>query len=176
MAQVYRIDSNGFYIEPVMLKDGDKCPSDCRTDAPPAGLNKIKRNAANNGWMEGLSSDQILSSLKTAKIAQLTDSETQTNGTFQSSALGSAHTYLSTNDAMAKFNAEYAFVNSAAYDGSPILWFTLEAGGVIHTKDQFNQVWLGGRNIIAANFAKWDSLVKQVQAAKIAGEVNAIVW
>lgn len=117
-----------------------------------------------------------LQDLQTAKIAQLTDFETKANESFQSSALGTPHTYLSNSDAMGKFNAEYSFVNSAAYDGLPILWFTLEEGGVVHTKDEFNQVWLDGRNFIAANFSKWDSLVKQVKACTTVDEVNAIAW
>jgi hypothetical protein len=117
-----------------------------------------------------------LGDVKNQKITELTNAEQQASSTFQSSALGSVHTYLSDEKAMAKFNADYAYVNSAEYDGQPILWFTLEEGGVKHTKEQFNQVWTDGRNFIAANFAKWDSLVKQVKACTTVDEVNAIKW
>jgi hypothetical protein len=117
-----------------------------------------------------------LEDVQNAKIAQLTEFEQQASATFQSSALGSVHTYLSDEKAMGKFNAEYTFVNSAEYDGLPILWYTIEEGGVVHTKEQFNQVWLDGRNYIAANFNKWDSLVKQVKACTSVEQVNAIKW
>jgi hypothetical protein len=29
MKQVFKIDSNGFYVEPVILQDNDKTPTDC---------------------------------------------------------------------------------------------------------------------------------------------------
>lgn len=119
---------------------------------------------------------KTLDELKQEKIAQLTESEKNASATFTSSALGSVHTYLSDEVAMAKFNAEYTYVNGTDYDGQPILWYTLEEGGVEHTKDQFNQVWLEGRNYIANNFKKWDSLVKQVKACTSIDEVRAIVW
>lgn len=117
-----------------------------------------------------------LDDIKNAKIAQLTDFNNQSSLTFTSYALGSVHTYLADDGAMGKFNAKYAFVNNVIYDNSPINWYTIEEGGVIHTKDQFNQVWLDGQNYINVNFNKWDSLVKQVKACTTVEQVNAIVW
>lgn len=117
-----------------------------------------------------------LDDVKNQKIAELTNTNNNANATFTSSALGTVHTYLSDDSAMGKFNAQYTFVNSAIYDNSPINWYTIEEGGVIHTKDQFNQLWLDGRNYISANFNKWDSLVKQVKACTTVEQVNAIVW
>lgn len=117
-----------------------------------------------------------------AKINELTNVN-NTLSTFKSSALGLAHTYLADSDATAKFNAEYTYVNSSSYDGSPILWYTVEEGGVSHTKAQFNQVWLDGRNYMSSNFSKWDSLVKQVKVITVTtteqdaiNKVNAISW
>jgi hypothetical protein len=59
MKQVFRIDNNGFYIEPVIIGDNELVPFDCREDAPQEGFHKIKRNAADNGWEEGLSQEEI---------------------------------------------------------------------------------------------------------------------
>lgn len=117
-----------------------------------------------------------LQDVQNAKIAQLTDFNQQASSTFQSSALGSVHTYLADDGAMGKLNGEYTFINSSAYDNSPINWYTVEEGGVIHTVAQFNQVWLDGRNHMADNFAKWDTLVKQVKACTTVDAVNAINW
>jgi hypothetical protein len=117
-----------------------------------------------------------LDDVKNAKIAELTAVNNSASASFTSTALGTSHTYLSDADAMSKFNAEYTFVNGPDWDGQPILWFTIEEGGVEHTKDQFNQVWLDGRNHVATNFNKWDSLVKQVKACTTIDEVNSIVW
>jgi hypothetical protein len=36
MKQVVRIDSAGFYVEPVILEDNDKVPSDCVESVPPS--------------------------------------------------------------------------------------------------------------------------------------------
>jgi hypothetical protein len=123
-----------------------------------------------------ISDDVKLANAQQAKIAELTEAESNANPTFVSSALGTSHTYLSDEKAMGKFNAEYAYVNSPAYDGQPIKWYTIEEGGVLHTKEQFNQVWLDGRSVFAASFDKWDRLVKQVKACTTVDQVNAIKW
>lgn len=59
MKQVFRIDGQGFYIEPVILNDNEPCPSDCREDKPQDGLYKIKRNSQDTGWEEGLTQPEI---------------------------------------------------------------------------------------------------------------------
>lgn len=123
-----------------------------------------------------ISTLKTLDDVKQDKIAELAECERNASATFTSTALGSSHTYLSDEMAMSKFNAEFTFVNSALYDNSPINWFTLEEGGVIHTKDQFNQVWLDGRNQISTNFNKWDRLVKQVKQCTSIPDVLAIAW
>jgi hypothetical protein len=38
MKQVFKIDSNGFYVEPVILQDNDKTPMDCVETMPPSLL------------------------------------------------------------------------------------------------------------------------------------------
>lgn len=181
MKQVYRFDNNYIYKEPVVINDNDKIPSNCTSIRPPDGLFEAK--FYNGEWIEGLPQDQIsqltgntLDDIKQSKITEITNAQQNADATFQSSALGSVHTYLSDEKAMGKFNAEYTYVNSSDYDGQPILWYTIEEGGVNHTKDQFNQVWLEGRNIIANNFKKWDSLVKEIKGCTSVDEVNTIAW
>jgi hypothetical protein len=110
---------------------------------------------------------------KRTEITQLYQAATQT---FQSSALGSSHTYLADDTSMGKFNAEYTFINSASYDNSNINWYTVEQGGVVHTKDQFNQVWLDGRSYLTSMFNKWDTLMKQINACTDIASVQAITW
>lgn len=119
---------------------------------------------------------KTLDETKADKISEITQAYQATTQTFVSSALGSPHTYLTDDTSMNKFNAEYTFVNSASYDGSPINWFTVEQGGVIHTKDQFNQVWMDGRTKLTSAFDNWDSLVKQVKAATDIPTIQAIAW
>lgn len=110
------------------------------------------------------------------KIAELTYIYRSIISTFQSSATGTTYTYIADDNSMGKFNAEYTFINGASYDGSSINWLTVESGGVVHTKAQFNQVWLDGRNYVASQFNHYDSLVKKVQACIDVASVQAITW
>lgn len=188
MKKIHKIDVNGYFLEDVILEDNEITPSDCVDVEVPEGFYKPK--FANGTWTEGLSQETItnilgltLNDVKQEKINVLTTIN-NSNITFTSSALGTVHTYLADDSAMAKFNAEYTYINSSSYDNSPILWYTLEEGGVNHTKDQFNQVWLEGRNFVANNFAKWDELVKKVKAITTDNQtldqaivqVKSIVW
>lgn len=78
---VYKIDSKGIYIEPVLLGESDDIPSDCVVVEPPDGLFQLK--FVNGEWIEGLSSQDINeyitrpSSLTPEELMgqQLTDSE-----------------------------------------------------------------------------------------------------
>lgn len=57
MIQVYRIDSNGYFIEPVVLDGNQEVPSDCVTVIPPDGL--YKAQFLNGQWGEGMSQKDI---------------------------------------------------------------------------------------------------------------------
>lgn len=113
---------------------------------------------------------------KQSKITEITQLYQKSTQTFSSSALGSPHTYLADDTSMGKFNAEYTFINGNAYDGSSINWYTVEQGGVIHTKEQFNQVWTDGRTYLSNQFNKWDSLVKQINTCADVNSVQVISW
>jgi hypothetical protein len=63
--QVYRIDSEGFYIELVILEDDRNCPGDCVELTPPGGLYKLKWNGSS--WDEGLSQEEIVA-IKNAPV------------------------------------------------------------------------------------------------------------
>lgn len=56
MRQVFKIDSSGFYIEPVILND-ESTPSNCVEVVPPQGLYKLKWNGSS--WVEGATQDEI---------------------------------------------------------------------------------------------------------------------
>jgi hypothetical protein len=127
-------------------------------------------------WDTAVPAGVELAGVQDAKIAQLTDLYEKATSTFTSSALGTVRTYLADDKSIGKFNAEYSYVNGPSYDGKDIKWYTVEEGGVLHNKDQFNQAWLDGRNYLAQMFEKWDSLTKQVKAAKTVDQVNSITW
>lgn len=53
MKQVFKIDYQGFYLEPVILRNEEKTPSNCVEEEIPEGLFKAK--FVNGAWIEGLS-------------------------------------------------------------------------------------------------------------------------
>jgi hypothetical protein len=57
MRKVLRIDSNGFYIEDVILQDGKVTPTDCIEIICPDGFYKPKWNGTE--WIEGLTQAEI---------------------------------------------------------------------------------------------------------------------
>lgn len=135
-----------------------------------------------SGEVELVDIPDILPTLSEAqqhKVTEITQAYQQATQTFTSEALGRACTYLSDTTSMAKFDSEHYYVNSSDYDGSPVLWYTQETGGVAHTKDQFNQAWKDGRTALRDAFNKWDSLAKQISAYTSEDDVPtvlAITW
>ncbi|MDP4268436.1 MAG: hypothetical protein Q8880_13515, partial [Bacteroidota bacterium] len=116
MKKLYQINSDGFYLNDVLLDDGENIPSDCVETELPDGL--FKPRYVNDTWQNGITQDDIntllgitLDSVKQTKINELS-AINNSNITFTSNALGTVHTYLADDSAMGKFNAEYAFVNS----------------------------------------------------------------
>ena len=55
--EVYRFDENGYYIEPVLIKDGESIPSDCTDIRPRDGL--IKAKFTGDKWIEGATQEEI---------------------------------------------------------------------------------------------------------------------
>jgi len=89
MRKVLKIDSNGFYIEDVILQDSKAIPSDCIEIICPDGFYKPKWNGTE--WIEGLTQVEIdainnvpisksPTELMQDKIDTLTDQLNVTNG------------------------------------------------------------------------------------------------
>lgn len=57
MKQVFRFDSNGFYIEPVILQGNSFTPADCTEIQPQDGL--FKGQFVNGAWVEGMADSDI---------------------------------------------------------------------------------------------------------------------
>jgi hypothetical protein len=57
MRQVFRIDENGFYVEPVLLEKDQEVPNDCSEAIPLEGLYKAK--FVNGEWVEGLTQEEL---------------------------------------------------------------------------------------------------------------------
>lgn len=57
MKKVLKIDSNGFFIEDVILKDDEITPNDCIEIFCPDGFFKPRWNGSE--WVEGLTQEEI---------------------------------------------------------------------------------------------------------------------
>jgi hypothetical protein len=127
---------------------------------------------------------QQLAAAKQVQIAAIESSFARACETFQSSALGSVHTYLADSRSMMLLSADYAYMKGSDYDGNPELWYTIENGKVSHTGAQLCQVFLNGRKWLKDCTAKKDSLESQIDAVQIENEdlttalsqVSAFVW
>jgi hypothetical protein len=56
MKQVFKIDSNGLYVEPVILQDNEKTPMDCVETMPPS---LFKAKFLDGTWVEGATAKEI---------------------------------------------------------------------------------------------------------------------
>lgn len=57
MKQVFRIDDQGFFVEPVMIAEDEELPGDCVDEMPPYGLYKPKYFGGQ--WVEGATPEEI---------------------------------------------------------------------------------------------------------------------
>ena len=57
MKQVYKIDIDGFYLEPVLIGNDEVAPKDCVTVPPTEGM--FKAQFKNGMWVESLSQTEI---------------------------------------------------------------------------------------------------------------------
>lgn len=119
---------------------------------------------------------KTLDELKSEKIAELTQARDADLQTFQSSALGSAHTYLADERSMIYLSDEVQHIRSAEYDGTPSSWYTQESGFVDHTVDQIIQVHSDGRAHVRSLSTRIYQLEMQVLTATTADQVSAIKW
>lgn len=117
-----------------------------------------------------------LADAQKAKTASLAASRDAACSTFTSAALGTSHTYLSGESDMVKLAGEYAYVKGSDYKNENIMWWTQENGRVSHTGAQFIQVYLDARTNEVNQYAHYDSLVSQVNAATTVSAVDAIIW
>lgn len=176
MKIAYQFDSNGFYVEDVILSDNEEIPGDCTIIKPQNGL--YKPQFVNSAWIEGKAQADILADAKAAKIAQLSASfdATMASG-FTSSALGVSHTYPSDLQAMIFFNATMnRFVNDSTF--TSVNQKTLDAGYLAHNKTQFTQVFNDGHAFGVTQDTKLANLKSQVDenTTDTVGKVNAITW
>jgi hypothetical protein len=125
---------------------------------------------------------QLLAQAQQAQLAIVgADCATAITGGFQSSALGKAYTYPSTQNDQANLNAN---VVSSLLPGIPADWTTLQICGdangewayLPHTAEQIRQVGTDGKAAIIGFLTKNAGLRAQIEAATTVAEVQALNW
>lgn len=116
----------------------------------------------------------ILSLQKPSKIEEINMAcESAIVGGFQSSAIGTAHTYDSGRD-------DQLNIVGAANAGIDMPYTCTDSNGVkaevLHTAAQLKQVYLDGINFKHAQLTKARTLKAQVDAAKTQAALDKIVW
>lgn len=174
MKQVFRIDQYGFYIESVIINDNESTPPDCVDVFPTYGLYKPKWNGTD--WIEGETTDNILAALKESKLVELDEKCNQViMGGFSSSALGEQHTYQSMildeiwfNSTINRFSVDPNFTS--------VNYKTIDAGYLLHTKEQFIQAFVDGHTFGDSQIMKLNTLKDQVNNATTVEDLEKITW
>ena len=71
MRIVGKIDAQGFFLEDVILEDGEPLPADCIESRPLEWFHKPRWDGAELRWVEGLTAAERLQMAKDAKHAEL---------------------------------------------------------------------------------------------------------
>jgi hypothetical protein len=178
--QVHRIDSDGLYVEPVIMTydelnnftDENPLPSDIVLIDIPEGFYLPKWNGEE--WVEGggLSLDEI----KAQKISELDQTCNQTilSG-FTSSALGDPHEYDFDYEAQQNLAGMLSLFNADATI-TDVTWKTKDAGPLVHTKEQFLQLYKDGFDFKNSNIGKYWTLKAQVLSAGDKAGVDSVTW
>jgi hypothetical protein len=178
MRQVVRIDSDGFFIEPVILKDDDLTPEDCVEE--PIEESFFLPRWYDGLWVEGKSIEVILEHEKTLKIKEL---NTACNLTIlgRFSLIRDGATYFFSNDMEAQANFEKC--DRAFEKGriTAIPWTCYDGEGSVVRLDfdaeSFEPLYIAHLTHIQNNIAKFrDELMPQVLAATSIEEVRTIQW
>jgi YHS domain-containing protein len=179
MIQVFRIDKNGFYIEPVIIQDTEPIPLDCVQLMPPSGL--FKPQIVNGSWVEGEDPSVLLQFIKNKKILDLDDKCKSTIlGNFAYAVDGTTYYFPNDDTAQKNFDKfEIAFRNG--YATTPENFTCYDSSGnvcrVPFDATTFPPLYAAHLMTIANNISTFrDDLELKVNAATTVDELNGIQW
>lgn len=154
-------------------------------DATEASDMPYTEAAITAGWQEVTGNwppAPALSDVKTARVALLSDAcAAQIYAGFQSSALGTVHTYPANDKDQANLSSSVvaSLLPALAANWTTPFWCMDSAGNwafVPHTAAQIQQVGIDGKAAIVAALERNAALAAQVMAATTATGVEAVVW
>jgi hypothetical protein len=116
-----------------------------------------------------------LDQAKQNKIAELNTDYQESFTTFQSSALGSVHTYPIDQEAQDNLD-KYVQLAAANPNKNTFYFKTLEQGLMVHTRAQFLQLVDDAEAFEVSQVKKFEAKEAQVNACNTVDQVNSIVW
>lgn len=128
MKKVMRIDTNGMFVEDVIIGDNDLTPTDCIDIEVPEGFYHPKWDSTNKIWVEGQTPN--LPDVQTAKMSELNQACGQAIlGRFTSTVNGVAYQFSNDAEAQSNFkDALWALENNKA---TTLKWTAYDANGNI---------------------------------------------
>jgi hypothetical protein len=185
MIQVARIDSDGLYVEPVLLDDDTELfiqKDDLVGVTIPTGLHWPKWDGSE--WIEG-KPDELLETKKQNKLDELDAKCNQTIlGDFSADVDGVTYSFGHDERAQANFSsAKLGFMDGSidALFGGLVPWTAYDAKGKVVrlklNKDQFSKVFIAHLSHTNGNIGKFrDDLEPKVHACSKPEDVDKIVW
>ena len=182
MKMVHRIDTNGMFIEDILLEDDELTPGDCVEVQAEPGFHHPQWDSVNKVWGEGKSEEYVLAHLKTLKIEQIKQAYEQNmlDG-FASSCTGVYHIYDYSEESQKLWvevfsSLQSGFIPDAAFP----LAITLKDGEVVfHTKLQLQQfgseltMWKFGMHSKSQALTNSGGAVMSASTVEV---LDSIVW
>lgn len=169
MQQVARIDTDSFYVEPVIVTDGAELPSDLIPELPPNGM--IRPRWVNSAWVDDGTPN--LAGMKAGAIARLSANyRDRLNAGFVSSALGADHLYGGSSEEQADLTSAVVLGVSVPYVCTNVA--TGIKGQLSHTQQQLGQVMADGAAIKIGLLQQLAVKEAAINAAQTVEELNAV--
>jgi len=180
MREVYKFDlETRVFLCVEHILDDAEIPEDCAENRPEDGKFSIpKRNESNDGWIEGkiIDLEIELQNAKDSKILELNFLCNQVIlGGYNSNCTGENHRY--------KFDEEYQRnfgLTIGAVSISPeileIPWPTVDFGILVHSRENFIQLYLDGKAFMESNLYRYFGMKAQVLECTEISQIEAFVW
>lgn len=183
MKKLHKIDSNGFYLEDVIIEDDKQIPHDCIDTLLPDGF--FKPQYVNGSWVESLTKDNInsilglsLVDLKQQKINELDQAcKNAILANFTATLNNIDYEFAYDDRAQSRFNGVgILFLNNLIAN---VEWTAYQNGQrtrISLTKDDFNTLSLAALKHQNDNITKYSDLYVKVNNVTTEDELNKIQW
>jgi len=178
MIKVMRIDQDGYFVEDVLLEDWMEIPSDCIIHEVQEGLHLPKWDFVELQWVEGkiVDPEVELQNAKENKILELNFLCNQVIlGGYNSNCTGENHRYKFDEEYQRNFGLAIGAV-SVSPDIENIPWPTVDSGILVHSRENFIQLYLDGKAFMEGNLYRYFGMKTQVLACTEISQVNEFVW